>query len=273
MCFKMVSRLVLVLTAILLHFACHLEATYRCEDCRRLVEDFHRGVDDTKNGGFSGGDVFWEEENLKSYANSELRFVEILENVCVTKEFNCFLILEQFEDYLEAWWQSGREVDLFEWFCVGKVSICCQEGQYGTECLPCPEHEGRVCSGRGKCVGSGTRDGDGTCHCDTGYGHNNCNECTNGFYRTTQEDNFICVACDTKCDGCDGPGDSACVACKSGFIIGEGGCKDLDECGTESICGDNEVCSNSDGSYLCDCMPGYRRDAEECIEDVTKEEL
>ena len=261
-----------LIIAILLHFACHLGATYRCEDCRRLVEDFHRGVEDTKNGVFSGGDVFWEENNLKIYAKSELRFIEILEKVCETKEFSCLTILEKYEDFLQIWWQGGREVDLFEWFCVGKVSVCCLEGHYGPECSPCPRQEGRICSGHGKCVGSGTRDGSGTCQCDTGYGHNNCSDCSKGFYRMTQNDNFFCVECDTKCDGCDGPGTSGCVACKSGFEMAEGRCEDFNECGTESICGEKEICSNSEGSYQCDCMPGYKRGALECIE-AEKEEL
>ena len=266
----MLRQLILLL---LLHLACHLEATYRCEDCRRLVEDFHRGVADTQRSGFAGGDVAWEEENLSVYANSEIRFIEILEGVCGSKEFKCLTILERYEDAIEEWWHGGREVDLLEWLCVDKVSVCCVEGQYGTECLPCPGEDGRICSGHGKCVGSGTRDGDGTCHCDTGYGHNNCSDCSKGFYKTEQKDNFICVECDTKCDTCDGPSASGCVACKSGFEMAEGGCEDIDECGTETICGDKEVCSNSEGSYLCDCLPGYHRDAEECIEDIEKDEL
>ena len=107
-----------LIIAILLHFACHLGATYWCKDCR--VEDFHPGVEDTKNGVFSGGDVFWEENNLKTYAKSELRFVEILEKVCETTEFSCLTILEKYEDFLQVWWQGDREVDLFEWFCVEK---------------------------------------------------------------------------------------------------------------------------------------------------------
>ena len=65
------------------------------------------------------------------------------------------------------------------------------EGHYGPECLPCPKQEGRICSGHGKCVGSGTRDGSGTYHCDTGYGYNNCSDCSKGFYRMTQNDKIF----------------------------------------------------------------------------------
>ncbi|KAI6656370.1 Cysteine-rich with EGF-like domain protein 2 isoform X3 [Oopsacas minuta] len=258
---------------IFIHFVIYLDARTQCDDCRNLVADFHRGVDGTKDGGFLGGDVFWEELNLKNYAKSELRFIEILEKVCENGKFGCLKILEKHEDDLLEWWEGDRKVELFEWFCVGKVAQCCPEGTYGPECLPCLKWHDKICSGYGKCVGSGTRGGDGSCHCDTGYRHDNCTLCSHGYYKMNIDDNFSCVKCDTKCNGCDGPGASGCVACSSGFRMADGKCEDIDECDTNEICLENEVCSNTDGSYSCECIPGYQRGGKECVEDSAKEDL
>lgn len=265
----MLSRTIL---AILILLVPHSDTKPQCEDCRVLVEDFHRGVAATMDGGFYGGDVDWEELKLKTYADSELRFIEILEKVCEKGNFGCLTILEENEETLEEWWRGDKEVALFESFCVDKVELCCSEGSYGPGCATCLKWQERVCSGHGKCGGSGTRGGDGQCQCHRGYQHTNCTVCSHGYYKMDFDDTFSCVACDTKCNGCYGPGDSGCMACKSGFEMAEGRCEDVDECVTD-ICGENEVCSNTEGSHKCDCVPGYQRSGMECIEDTTKEEL
>lgn len=33
---------------------------------------------------------------------------------------------------------------------------------------------------------------------------------------------------------------------------------DIDECVSPPVCGPESVCVNTDGSYRCDCLPGYR---------------
>jgi len=43
---------------------------------------YFKGLEFTKNGHFGGGNTAWEEKNLLSYANSEVRFVEIYDSLC-----------------------------------------------------------------------------------------------------------------------------------------------------------------------------------------------
>ena len=35
---------------------------------------------------------------------------------------------------------------------------------------------------------------------------------------------------------------------------------DVDECEITDICGENGECINTNGSYSCDCHPGYKDD-------------
>ena len=35
---------------------------------------------------------------------------------------------------------------------------------------------------------------------------------------------------------------------------------DIDECDNSSTCGENQVCYNTVGSYICECDYGYERD-------------
>jgi len=58
----------------------------RCRICRDFVESFERRLEETENSNYAGGDTSWEEEKLGSYANSEVRLVEILDTVCRNHE-------------------------------------------------------------------------------------------------------------------------------------------------------------------------------------------
>jgi len=40
---------------------------------------------------------------------------------------------------------------------------------------------------------------------------------------------------------------------------------DIDECTRADICPANSVCTNSPGSYLCDCENGYRKVEDRCV--------
>ena len=40
---------------------------------------------------------------------------------------------------------------------------------------------------------------------------------------------------------------------------------DIDECDDNSTCGENQVCFNTAGSYLCECDYGYERDTNSMI--------
>ncbi|XP_051512932.1 latent-transforming growth factor beta-binding protein 4-like isoform X3 [Myxocyprinus asiaticus] len=70
------------------------------------------------------------------------------------------------------------------------------------------------------------------------------------------------------------PGSYECVPCRDGHSMQNGRCTDIDECLSTQICGSQSVCVNTDGSYRCDCLPGYRaasarglcRDINECLE-------
>nr|XP_055030137.1 latent-transforming growth factor beta-binding protein 4 isoform X2 [Misgurnus anguillicaudatus] len=69
-------------------------------------------------------------------------------------------------------------------------------------------------------------------------------------------------------------GSYRCVRCRDGHSMQNGRCTDIDECASAQICGSQSLCVNTDGSYRCDCLPGYRaagarrqcRDINECLE-------
>ncbi|XP_066531524.1 adhesion G protein-coupled receptor E5 isoform X2 [Hoplias malabaricus] len=51
----------------------------------------------------------------------------------------------------------------------------------------------------------------------------------------------------------------AAGTCSVGFESVRGNCTDENECEFDNpICGDNAICHNTDGSYYCQCAPGYR---------------
>uniref|UniRef100_A0A671K827 Latent-transforming growth factor beta-binding protein 4-like n=1 Tax=Sinocyclocheilus anshuiensis TaxID=1608454 RepID=A0A671K827_9TELE len=70
------------------------------------------------------------------------------------------------------------------------------------------------------------------------------------------------------------PGSYKCVPCRDGHSMQNGRCSDIDECVSPQLCGPQSVCVNTDGSYRCDCSPGFRaagprrqcRDINECLE-------
>ncbi|KAL0972864.1 hypothetical protein UPYG_G00195680 [Umbra pygmaea] len=69
-------------------------------------------------------------------------------------------------------------------------------------------------------------------------------------------------------------GSYKCIACKAGHRMQNGVCSDVDECQVPDTCGRERLCVNTDGSYHCDCKPGFRthglgrhcRDINECVE-------
>merc|ERR1712108_64636 len=81
------------------------------------------------------------------------------------------------------------EEHLEEWLCIEKLSVCCQDGYYGPDCKPCQimTEDKVICSGNGKCKGSGTRKGNGKCSCDTGYSGENCTECSQGYFNSYED--------------------------------------------------------------------------------------
>jgi len=149
---------------------------------------------------------------------------------------------------------------LKEWLCIDKLTVCCHDGYYGPDCKPCQvkNEDDVICSGNGKCKGSGTRKGNGKCSCDTGYSGETCSECSQGYYNSYEDgDKTLCSKCHSSCDGpCTGAGPKSCLACKKGYLMDtEQGCQDVDEC----IAGpkvhkcnpDTQFCINTEGSHRC----------------------
>ena len=49
------------------------------------------------------------------------------------------------------------------------------------------------------------------------------------------------------------------------FLYILGGCTDVDEC-VDAPCGENSICRNIDGSFECDCLRDFHRNAHgDCI--------
>ena len=54
--------------------------------------------------------------------------------------------------------------------------------------------------------------------------------------------------------------DAYCV-CEDGWTYDPkniaAGCIDVNECGAPGTCGENSLCTNIPGSFICQCKPGY----------------
>merc|ERR1712223_872951 len=150
---------------------------------------------------------------------------------------------------------------------------------------------GKLCSGHGRCKGSGTRKGNGDCQCDTGFSGDTCDQCAIGFFQdSNSESELKCKACHKSClDKCTGSGPTQCLACKKGYLMNlEKGCVDLDECNDsgsqDSLCKINEFCVNTEGSFSCvtcdkacascdadgpdsciDCADGFVKNDDVCV--------
>ncbi|XP_073785829.1 latent-transforming growth factor beta-binding protein 4 isoform X4 [Danio rerio] len=161
--------------------------------------------------------------------------------------------------------------------------------------LQCPGMECVNSVGSFKCVSCkpGFQLLDGQCQ-DVDECSRTPRRCTNGQCKNTPG-SFRCV-CDvgfhlqdgvcTDMDECvdplqcpgqqciNSPGSYKCVPCRDGHSMQSGRCTDIDECVSDQVCGAQSVCVNTDGSYRCDCAPGYRaagagrqcRDINECLE-------
>lgn len=274
-----------------------------CEACRLVVESFEKGLEETSRGKHEGGDTSWEEKNLKNYADSEVRLVEIQENLCdhVKKgKAQCLAVAETSETDIEEWWikQRNKNVRLYDYLCISRLKVCCPKNNFGPNCQACKSN----CNEHGTCDGAGTRSGSGNCNCDLGYEGEDCDKCLEDYFRIgTSEDKFTCQKCHHTCKGCYGLGPNNCTKCMEGYYKHEtNGCEDINECdlwidgkGASKLCGKNKYCVNTEGAYLCSdchvacsgcfgygpsmcisCAPGYHLDVDyNCRSEAEKEEM
>lgn len=224
-------------------------------DLFMIYFNFFTGMEMTTRGKYEGGDTAYEEEKLGSYKYSEVRFVEIHDQLCkdvVRGQTQCYNILEEYEDWLEEWWRGQQELPALEEFlCIEQARVCCPPNYFGPDCQPCDD-----CHGNGICKGNGTRKGNGKCNCDPGYTGDNCFSCETGYYEAFKDETkLLCSKCHMACEpeqGCKGPGSEKCLKCKAGWSQDETGCVDIDECLRKiPPCKSNQFCVNNEGSYSC----------------------
>ena len=141
----------------------------------------------TKRGKLEGGDAAWEEKSGQRYATSEVRLVEIAEQVCKDVgrgESQCHQNYGEWEESIEAWWGQDPDIrpSLRQWLCVDQQKVCCPPDYFGPDCKPCANlgTNGKICSGNGKCKGGGTRKGNGKCQCSAEYSGELCDQCSAG---------------------------------------------------------------------------------------------
>ncbi len=265
-----------------------------CQACTALADSFQKGIDRTARGKFEGGDTAWEEKNQGvGYANSEVRFVEIQEELCKDVdrgEQQCHQNHQEWEEDLEEWWRlpDRDSTTIKDWLCIKRLEVCCPKGSYGSKCKECSVRDasGNICSGNGKCKGDGTRKGNGKCSCDKGYVGDLCDSCDVGHYESYKDqDKTLCSACHQSCQThCTGAGPKSCIDCKSGYIMSpEDGCQDINECTISNPCASNKYCVNREGSYHCNtchkacktchgsgptncdsCSDGFYKDGDQC---------
>uniref|UniRef100_A0A8W8N7V2 Fibrillin-1 n=1 Tax=Magallana gigas TaxID=29159 RepID=A0A8W8N7V2_MAGGI len=91
----------------------------------------------------------------------------------------------------------------------------------------------------------------------------NCTECPKGYNDVNQkcEDINECEGnntnvCNTRTELCDNTEGSYLCICLPGFRKDNGICKDVDEC-SEKTSGCEQICNNTFGSFECLCFPGF----------------
>ncbi|XP_071242644.1 cysteine-rich with EGF-like domain protein 2 isoform X2 [Salvelinus alpinus] len=264
-----------------------------CNTCKQIADNFIKGLDLTKKQNFGGGNTAWEERALSKYETSEIRLVEILENLCDSSSFDCNHMVEEHEDHFETWWfkRQKKHPDLYKWFCIDTINVCCLKGTFGPDCNACVGGSERPCHGNGVCDGDGTRGGNGRCDCDHGYKGEFCLDCIDGYFNEIRNHTFsLCTECHSSCKTCTGLTNEDCEKCKTGWgEDDEGACLDVNECLNDPpLCKEDQYCLNTDGSFSCkgcdkvcsgcteagpdkcqSCAPGYQ-DTEGTCADVNE---
>ncbi|XP_013410228.1 signal peptide, CUB and EGF-like domain-containing protein 2 isoform X2 [Lingula anatina] len=131
----------------------------------------------------------------------------------------------------------------------------CPRGTYHDtndgDCLSCPFGHNQDNPGQVSCL-----------RCPKGkttdrIGVSNATECKEYF------------SCDCGIHPCVLNGSTFTCKCLSGYILKNGTCKDIDECATKNPCPTNSRCVNREGSFRCQCLPGFQgrncEDIDECL--------
>ncbi|XP_053809782.1 stabilin-1 [Vidua chalybeata] len=133
---------------------------------------------------------------------------------------------------------------------------CCP-GFWGTECYECPGGSENPCNGHGTCLDGIQQNG--TCICKEQYSGYGCQNC--------RDENHFGPDCQSECDCVHGE-------CNSG-VAGNGSCtcyggytgprcdQELPLC-KGVTCEANSECVVRDGTALCDCKLGYRKQGSTC---------
>ncbi|XP_052691021.1 uncharacterized protein LOC128168863 isoform X6 [Crassostrea angulata] len=117
-----------------------------------------------------------------------------------------------------------------------------------------------------KCLqGCYNTNGSFQCYCRPGFKLNDdkisCSECEEPYFG---EDCSQICSCGQGMDRCDPV--TGCV-CKPGWT-GENCTVDINECeNNQDICGNEKVCQNLEGSYICNCKEGFQKNGDSC-EDI-----
>ena len=132
-------------------------------------------------------------------------------------------------------------------------SCLCEAGYRGNLCLDIDEclEESSTCAVNAACQNT---DGSYKCFCNEGY-FGNGQTCSIGECdESVCQDDKQCVSATTiECE------------CKTGYLSDNNGtCFDIDECLSENLCDQNAICTNSVGSYSCECETGFHGDGEVC---------
>lgn len=115
------------------------------------------------------------------------------------------------------------------------------------------------CHRKAKCV---NQPGSYVCRCKPGYYGSGFNCSSDGTCEGVVCDyNADCVTLTSGVDSV-----KAC-RCKAGFT-GKGEiCTDINECEDPSVCPDKADCYNMEGSFMCNCLPGYKKVGVTCRKD------
>ncbi|KAI3370060.1 hypothetical protein L3Q82_024849 [Scortum barcoo] len=91
--------------------------------------------------------------------------------------------------------------------------------------------------------------------------------CPTNSYCFNTEGSFECRDCDPACVGCMGSGPARCRKCASGYTQTGSKCLDIDECSARVLAchGLDEICTNTVGSFRCDCAEGFTRKDRGCV--------